>query len=396
MAETQVPICSIDGTGIHAPDFPTVLEWLKDQYRGIYGQDVYLENDSQDGQLVGIFARAIHDCNSACVAVYNAFSPNTAQGNGLSSVIKINGIARALPSYSSVDVVLIGQAGATIINGYATDINNEQWNLPEAVTIPPSGEITVTATADNLGAVRAQAGTITSIGTPTRGWQSVTNPLAATEGAPIESDADLRRRQSVSTALPSLTVLDGIVGSVASLNGVSRYKAYENDTGFTDIHGIPSHSISLIVEGGDAQSIADAIMAKKTPGTGTYGTTQVHVTDTYGLAHMISFFRPTIVPISVSMRVKAFAGFTMSIEAAIKQEIADYIKGLDISDLVSVTRLYVPATLHNDSRSRTYEIMPCSLMISRDGETFAASDIAIAFNEAADCLADNIQIMVTA
>lgn len=47
MAET--PICTIDEAGIHAPDFPTVLNWLKEQYRAIYGQDVYLENDSQDG-----------------------------------------------------------------------------------------------------------------------------------------------------------------------------------------------------------------------------------------------------------------------------------------------------------------------------------------------------------
>ncbi len=392
MADT--PICTIDDTGIHAPDFPTVLNWLKDQYRGIYGQDVYLENDSQDGQLVGIFARAIHDCNSACVSVYNSFSPSTAQGTGLSSVVKINGIARALPSYSSVDLVLVGQTGTTITNGNVSDTNNQQWNLPETVVIPPSGEITVTATADAVGAIRAQSGTITNIGTPTRGWQSVINPLAAVEGAPVESDADLRRRQSVSTALPSLTVLDGIVGSVASLNGVTRYKPYENDTGMTDANGVPSHSISLVVEGGDAQAIADAIMAKKTPGTGTFGTTQVSSVDAFGISHLISFFRPTIVPVSVSMQLKAFSGYTTSIEAAIKQSVVDYIKSLDISDMVSVSRLYAPATLYNGSNSRTFEIQPNTLMIARDGDPVAASDIVMAFNEAADCVIDDVQIVI--
>jgi len=390
----DAPICTIDETGIHAPDFPTVLNWLKDQYRAIYGQDVYLENDSQDGQLVGVFARAIHDCNSACVSVYNAFSPSTAQGTGLSSVVKINGIARALPSYSSVDLRLIGQAGTTIVNGNASDENNQQWNLPPTVTIPPSGEITVTATADAQGAVRAQAGTIANIGTPTRGWQSVTNLLAAVEGAPVESDADLRRRQAVSTALPSLTVLDGITGAVASLNGVTRYKPYENDTGLTDANGIPSHTISLIVEGGDAQAIGDSIMTKKTPGTGTYGTTQVNTVDAFGLGHVISFFRPTVIPVAVSMQIKAFAGYTTSIETAIKQSIADYIQNLDISDLVSVSRLYAPATLYNDSRSRTFEIQPNSLMIARDGDVPIAADIILAFNEAADCSIDDIAIVI--
>ena len=392
MADT--PICTIDDKGINAPDFPAVLNWLKDQYRGIYGQDVYLENDSQDGQLVGIFARAIHDCNSACVSVYNSFSPSTAQGTGLSSVVKINGIARALPAFSSVDLVLVGQAGTTITNGNVSDTNNQQWNLPETVVIPPSGEITVTATADAVGAIRAQSGTITNIGTPTRGWQSVTNPLAAVEGSPVESDADLRRRQSVSTALPSLTVLDGIVGSVASLNGVTRYKPYENDTSLTDANGVPSHSIALVVEGGDAQAIADAIMAKKTPGTGTYGTTQVSSVDAFGISHLISFFRPTIVPVSVSMRLKAFTGYTTTIEAEIKQSVVDYIKSLDISDMVSVSRLYAPATLYNGSNSRTFEIQPNTLMIARDGDPVAASDIVMAFNEAADCGVDDVQIVI--
>ncbi|WP_210246936.1 baseplate J/gp47 family protein [Ochrobactrum quorumnocens] len=311
-------------------------------------------------------------------------------------MVKINAIARALPSYSSVDLRLIGQAGTTIVNGNASDENNQQWNLPETVVIPPSGETTVTATADALGSIRAQAGSITNIGTPTRGWQSVTNPLAAVEGAPVESDADLRRRQSVSTALPSLTVLDGMIGAVASLNGVTRYKAYENDKSLTDAHGIPSHSLSLIVEAGDAQAIGDAIMTKKTPGTGTYGTTQVSAVDAFGITHLISFFRPTIVPASVSMQVRVFAGYTTTVETAIKQAVVDYIKALNISDVVSVSRLYAPATLYNDSRSRTFEIMPNTLMIARDGSSPVPVDITLAFNEAADCRVDDVQIVIVA
>src|SRR5260363_207233 len=40
---------TIDATGIHAPSYADVLNALKAQYRAIYGPDVYLENDSQDG-----------------------------------------------------------------------------------------------------------------------------------------------------------------------------------------------------------------------------------------------------------------------------------------------------------------------------------------------------------
>ena len=134
-------VCEIDATGIHKPDFSEILEYLKAEYRGIYGEDVYLENDSQDGQLLGIFAAAINDANAMAVAVYNAFSPSTALGVGLSRVVKINGISRNLPSYSSADLEIVGQSGSTITGGLARDVNGYLWALPPVVNIPPGGAI---------------------------------------------------------------------------------------------------------------------------------------------------------------------------------------------------------------------------------------------------------------
>ena len=44
----------IDSTGFHYPDYPTILAFYQSAYRAIYGADVYLEADSQDGEwLVG-------------------------------------------------------------------------------------------------------------------------------------------------------------------------------------------------------------------------------------------------------------------------------------------------------------------------------------------------------
>src|SRR5260363_69158 len=52
-------------------------------------------------------------------------------------------------------------------------------------------------------------------------------------------------------------------------------------------------------EGGDAERIAQAIAAKKTPGAGTYGTTTTLIHDRYGIEHPIRFFRPVEVPVTV-------------------------------------------------------------------------------------------------
>lgn len=390
------PVCTIDDSGILKPDYAEVLAFVQDAFRSIYGQDVYIEPDSQDGQFLGIFAQAIDDANSQTVATYQAFSPSTARGVGLSSVVKINGLRRRDATYSTVDLIVTGQAGTTIVDGIAQDAAGTQWLLPSPVVIPSDGDITVTATAREPGAKLALPGDISVIGTPTRGWQSVTNPSAAVAGAPIESDAELRQRQTISTALPSRTVFEGTLGAVASLMGVERLRGYENDTGATDGNGIPGHSISLVVQGGDAAEIAQAIADKKTPGTGTYGTTSVVITDGYNIPHTIRFYRPTVATIKVAVALTALPGYTAAIEASIKQAIVDFVNGLDIggtSGFVEWAEVFVPANLALAGSARTYKIT--SLQIAKNAGSLGTTDLAIAFNEAPTAALTDVTITVT-
>ncbi|WP_175908351.1 baseplate J/gp47 family protein [Burkholderia sp. BCC1640] len=385
---------TIDASGITAPTYADVFAYLQDQYRSIYGADTYLEPDSQDGQLLGVFAKAISDVNSVAIAVYRSFSPATAQDDALSSNVKINGIARKTASYSSADLVLVGQAGKTITNGAAKDANGVQWMLPATVTIPPSGTITVTATCATIGDVSARAGTINQIATPALGWQSVTNPADAAGGAPVEKDAVLRQRQTVSTALPSLTVLDGIIGAVANVAGVTRYVAYENDTSATDANGIPSHSISLVVEGGDATAIANAIAAKKTPGAGTYGTTAIVVTDIYGRPITIRFFRPLAAPTGATVTIKALTGYTSQTGQQIQQAVSDYINGVQLGGGLSGSVEWGDALTAANSVGGgvTFKLSGLTLTGPRGAGT---PDVALLFNEAASCTPANVTLVVT-
>ena len=86
--------CTIRSVGISAPAYSDILASLTASAQSIFGSDIYLAPDSQDGELLAIFAKAIQDTNNATIAAYQAYSPTYAQGTGLSSVIKINGIAR--------------------------------------------------------------------------------------------------------------------------------------------------------------------------------------------------------------------------------------------------------------------------------------------------------------
>lgn len=381
--------------GISAPDYQTILTKLTGYFRQIYGDDAYLDPDSKDGQMVALYALGFHDANNAAIAVYNSFSPATGKGRALGSNVKINGITRKIATNSTADVVITGDTGTLISAGSVRDENGTLWDLPANVNIPASGTVTVTATCRVPGPVAALAGAITQIATPTRGWKSVTNPLAATVGAPGENDAQLRQRQSRSTALPSQTTTDGLDGSLLDIAGVTRVRIYENDTGTADTNGLPAHSISCIVDGGDATAIATTISKKKDQGTSTFGTTTVNITGKYGEPKSIKFSRPVVVEAFIEIAIDTYPGYTSQVAEEMKAEISKYINSLRIGDDVLLSRIYSPANLGvmSGGDSKYYDIN--SLKIGKSAATVAASNIDILFNEAAHSTIANIKITPT-
>lgn len=383
----------IDASGFHFPDYPTVLEYYKSQYRGIYGDDVYLEADSQDGQWLAIEARAAYDLMSLAASVHNSFSPSSAQGVGLSRVVKTNGIRRRVATRSTVALTIVGQIGTVIVNGQAKDNLEQKWDLPASVTIPPAGQIVVTATAADLGAVIAPPNSITTIATPTRGWQSVTNVAAAVEGVPVESDAELRMRQAVSTSLPALTPLGALAGALANLANVSRVKVYENLTDAVDANGLPGRSISAVVEGGDLVQIATTIGQKKTPGAGTYGTTaQAYVDPQTTIPYSINFFQLGLDTVKVQINGTPLVGFTTETIDEIKASVAASINAHSIGETVEYSGMWAPAYRNSPARSQPYKID--NIQIAFDGDVLGTADLAVAFNRAVACTPDDVTVQM--
>lgn len=383
--------CTVTDTGITAPTYDVILAWYQTQYRAIYGADVVLDNSTQDGQWIAIQAQAMNVCNQAMITVFNSFSPAKAQGAALSSNVKINGITRDPATNSTCDVVITGDVGTVITNGTVQDtVNRNTWNLPATVTIPEGGSITVTATCAVSGPVTGAIDTLTIIGTPTDGWTGVTNTTAAAIGQPMQTDASLRIQQAASTMLPSLTIMDGIIGGILSLPGVSDCAGYENDTNVTDANGIPGHGISLVVDGGDAQQIATLIANKKTMGSPTYGTTTETVIDRAGNSRTINFFRPSNANIYVKITLTALRGYTNEIGASLAQSVSDYISSLNIGDIIYTTRLYKYATLSADVGGLTYDLTKIEIGMSPD--SLSDDNITLPFNAKPVCTISNITV----
>jgi uncharacterized phage protein gp47/JayE len=366
---------TIDATGVHVPSYTDIRQWLVDQYKLIFGADVYLDADGQDGQFLSILALALNDWTADIVSTYNAMSPTTAQGTGLSSVVKINGLSRAIPTQSTVDVDIVGVSGTAINTGIVQDANGVKWDLPALVTIPPAGTITVTATAQDAGSISAPIGTVTNIITPTNGWQSVTNASVATPGSPVESDAALRRRQAVASGLPSVSALGAVQSALGQLVGVTEVAPiHENYTDATDADGVPEHSIAVVIVGGDVDDIASTIALKKSPGCNTFGTTSVLTTDPNGLPITINFSRPVDVPVDIVIDVIALAGYSGDVAAEQIASVTAYVNGLNIGAALVFNRIWPSALLNGSASAGTFQIDAMTV----NGGT---ADVPVDYNE---------------
>lgn len=386
----------IDASGLHVNTYQDILDALVAGAQGVFGADIYLGNDAPDYEFLSILALKIYDTEQTLQLAYNNRSPVTAVGSGLDAIVKMNGIARKSASYSTCIVTIAGTAGTIITSGLVTDKSGNSWALPSVVIIPSAGTIDETATCQTIGAIAALAGDLSTIGTPTKGWTSVTNAAAAITGQPVETDAQLRARQAISVALPSSTRLAGTIARIAALSGVTRYAVYENPTGTTDSNGLPEHSISCVVEGSTDALVAETIYENKGPGCDTYGTTSEDVVDdNYGTTTTINFYRPSYVPIYAELTVKALAGYTTATTAAILEALNDYINSLQIGEDLTISALYAAAMAVSPSLT-TPLFSITALSAGKTSSPTGTTDIAIAFNEVTSCsIASPANITIT-
>lgn len=386
----------VDSTGLHIPTYNDILEDMIAAMKQIYGDDIYLDNSSPDYQLLSIFALKQSDTLQAMAYAYNARSPETAIGTSLDSVVKLNGIKRKATSQSTCQVKITGTPFTQIVNGAVRDRAGLTWDLPSSVVIDSSGTTYTVATCRTAGAVSALAGDISQIETPTYGWVSVTNEVAAVLGNAQETDAQLRERQTISTANPSQTMLDGTKGAIAALKNVSRYAVYENDTNVSSVtddnpYGLPAHSVTCVVEGGTDEDVAEAIFLHKGIGCYTHGDVVVEYTDQNDYINRVRFFRPVYKDIFVKVVLKKYTGYISTMTVKVREAVYNYLAALTIGSDVSASVLSNIITDCNPSLTKPiFGIKELKLGLSKSA--MAAQDIDIGFKEIPNPAYANIEV----
>lgn len=391
----------VDGTGMHIPLYQEIVDKLVEDMKQIFGDDIYLEADSQDYQQISIFARMIYDSYNLALLAYNNRTPKDAVGIGLDNIVALAGIQRKPATASTVVLTITGVDGTKISNGEVSDDNGNYWELPDEVIIPSNGIIDVTATSKEKGNVFALPNTITNINTPVYGWLSVTNKQASSAGIDVENDFELRGRFSLSVLGPSSSIFESLQESLAAIPGVTRVRGYENDASATSTGtvppnvpaGIPSHTISFVVEGGNDVDVATELYMKKTPGCGTFGTTTVKLQSVTGNILAVNFYRPKYTNVKVKITIKQLDGYTSDYVDKMQEAVSTYITEMSIAEaLYNSVLISVALEAMNSKNYPAYTVTKVECF-TNDGSTWSTDDVNQVYYGAFTCSKSDVSVV---
>lgn len=342
----------INENGIQLDSFSDIFNDLVTGFKAIYGEDINLDQDTADGQQIGIYANSVYDLQSLIARMYNSFDPDFAEGHELDKILKLIASTRLPASKSVVDVNITVSNNVFLDENYTVkDDNNQEWVIANAQTLV-TGLTTVSFKAKDWGLIGATIGSITTPVTILTEVTSLTNPTVAVEGRDEETDIELRKRRNKLLGYRGTSLISSIIGKILNLENVADCIVYENQTDVYDaVKDMAAHSLWVIVDGGEVTDIGEIIATDKSGGCGlkgtvetTYeedflrsnGTTRIHY-------HEVKFDRPTKSDIYIKFRVTKRTPTDVIDTEAIKIALVDLL--FNIAQDITATELY--ATIYS-------------------------------------------------
>lgn len=387
------------GTGVIVPDTSNTLAEVQNEYRAAFGSDLDVSAETPQGVLITAetLSRDAVARNNAALA--NQINPNLAGGVFLDAIWAITGGRRFTATPSIVRGAVLAGVPTTIIpeGAIATTAVGDRFILTSPVVLGIDGTGPGVFQSEILGPIPAAIGALNQIATSVLGWETVSNPYAAEEGDPGESDAAARRRRRLTLALQAVALPEAIVSGLSDLPGVQSLAFRENITNvplvIEDVTLSP-HSIYVCIDGGIDNDIALMLLRKKSLGCDWNGTTTTTVQEPFsGQLYDVKFSRPVLVSIYMRVTVAAgapFADTPATVRAAIlayadgEQDDTGFVVGGDVSAFElagAVNRAAAPVYVTN-------------FELSLDGVTFSTATIPITISHKAYVLAGNIAVTV--
>ena len=362
---------TINENGLLIDEFSTIYNRLADKFKLIYGQDINLEQNSPDGQLLGIITNEIYDLQTLILHIYNSFDPDLAQGVELNKLLKLIAQTRRASTKSIVDITIVANANVTLPADYTIiDENKNEWVINAETTLIAGTNI-VSFNAVNFGAIEASANTINDVVTVFPEIISVNNALPAEVGRDEESDVLLRKRRNNLLSVNSNSTIAGIYSKLFLLDTVTDAVIYENATDTYDaLKDLSAHTLWCIIDGGSIDEITKIIATDKTIGTDLKGTVTEDYIETFLKAdgttrqytHTVKFDRPSEIPLYINLIVSKRLPTDIIDIDAIKNKLVE--KLYSINEKATATELYA----YVYSAGNTF--IASNLEVSKDNITF--------------------------
>lgn len=391
----------LDTTGVIVPDTADVQTEVENEYKAVFGQDLVTTPNTPQGVLITaeVAARSNVLRNNATVA--NQINPNLAGGVFLDAIWALTGGARLAATYSVVPAVnLLGLPGTFIPAGsQASLIDGTLFESVSDVTLDGGGMAAVDFQAVEAGPIAVNVGALSQIVTAVLGWDTVSNPTAATVGRSEESDLSSRQRRKNTLSLQNVALPLAITSALYDLPAVKSLQFRENYTKLdATIDGIflLANSIWVCVKGGTDAEIATTLLAHKSLGANWNGATTVNIVDpASGQTYPVKFDRPTDVAVQARVTVRA-GGALVNVPVSVREAIVAYAAGelegepgFVVGGNVSAFEL---AGAVNRNAPGIY-VQKCEISLLSP-TSWTTDEIPIALDKIATILSGNIEVIV--
>lgn len=381
--------------GVIVPDTEVIDAQVKSEWREALGEDLIVEPETPQGAIISAIVEGRDSVARNNAEVAMQINPDIAGGRWLDAIGSLTFHERLRATYSVLSGVVLTGIPNTIVQAgsIAVTEGGEQFTLSGTVQIGGDGTAIGQFIAVNPGPIAVAPEQLRLIATAVLGWETVSNPVAATVGRFRQSDAAFRRSRRLQLGAQASGSLVSILGKVRAVEGVVSAVGRENVKSTTEtIDGLElvPHSVFVVVDGGEDEDVARAILEGKDGGSNYNGGTVVSIVEPIsGQTYDVQFERPAI----ITVQVRVTARFNnLDGDAIIRDAIQQYVNG----DLENETPLNIgvpvsPFEISGAINQVEPRIFVTKVELSTDGLTWLQQEIPIALDEKAGIA--NVQVI---
>ena len=389
---------ALTSKGYKRESYEDILERLDVKAKELFGQDANTGARSALGILLRIMAFVLALVWQDNENVYYSGFRKTAEGRQLDALLPYAGIKRNPATYADGPVVFSGAPGTAIEMGYTVGKENETlyYTLEES-TIGTDGTAKVDVMCQVSGAIgNAEIGEINQIINPVDGLESVTNPIAFTNGKEQETDQEVRERADTTVEGLGSATTASIRTELLKVSGVRAAYVDENYSDEINVYGTPSRAIQAFVLGGSDEDVAKAVFKKKSGGIQPYGQTYITVLDDAEQPKAVGFTRAQTVQIYAKVSLKTNNSFEADGQNQVIKAIVQYIGGSDAESNTYIGLNMGEDVILSKLIARIYGVNgidDVDVLLSTDGSLYETSNIEIKLQQVAQITAANIEVI---